>query len=819
MDKKIIIIACLLAARLIGQEFKSIHQVEWEKYKNYPTHESLLNESNSEIIDLQTKDSQLNAAVFGYLPYWESGEYLQYTLLTHIALFGVNINSNGTLGNDHGLPWTSIINNAHAHGVKVIITAILFNGDDIHTLITTPSYKNTFFTNIKNKILACNADGVNIDFESLNNSDKGANIVNFMSDLTTYLHNEIPGSEVSYAGPAVNWGGYWDLTGLANACDYIFIMGYAFSGSWSTSSGPMAPLIGGSINITNTVNIQYGVVTQNNPQKLILGIPYYGYGWQTADGQPRSNVIAGLGSEFYYTYKTGADVYGEIWDMQSQTPWYKYFDGNDWHQFWCDNDSSLELKYDLALNANLKGVGMWALGYDRTRMELWYQLYEQFGGTVTLPPAKPEKLYVTIENSSELNVAFSNSPFADEYQILAGFDGLAFPQNYLVQQNMNTIQNLDLDSVYYLKVQAINDSAVSQQTEVLAAIPANITNKVLIVHGFDRNSSGNELKNYIRQHASAFRKQGLSFASCSNEAVISGKVILDDYEIVDWILGEESSLDETFNFAEQEKVRSYLQQGGKLFISGSEIGWDLFRLGATADQAFYADFLKAEYINDAPLGQSSTYYHIQPKTGEIFAGIPSFSFDNGSHGTYNVDWPDAITGLSGASNCLLYSGISENDGVAAICFDGFFPNASAPAKLVYFAFPFETVYPESARDSLMFRIIDFFSQPTSSIKNENKTLQDFHLLQNYPNPFNSQTKISYQIPTKGNVIISIFDVLGRKIRSWSFENINSGNHEIVWNGKNQLGKTVHSGTYFLKVDFNDSDKKVYTGVKKMIYLK
>ena len=76
-----------------------------------------------------------------------------------------------------------------------------------------------------------------------------------MADLTAYLHAEIPGCEVTFAGPAVNWSGAWDLPGLAASCDGIFIMGYAFWGSWSSTTGPNAPLIGGSYNITDTCSI------------------------------------------------------------------------------------------------------------------------------------------------------------------------------------------------------------------------------------------------------------------------------------------------------------------------------------------------------------------------------------------------------------------------------------------------------------------------------------------------------------------------------------------------------------------------------------
>ena len=83
-------------------------------------------------------------------------------------------------------------------------------------------------------------------------------------DLSNYVKTQLPDAEISFAGPAVNWGG-WQFTGLAEACDYIFIMGYSFYGSWSTTTGPCAPLMGGSINISNTVNTQYSSVVQSHP--------------------------------------------------------------------------------------------------------------------------------------------------------------------------------------------------------------------------------------------------------------------------------------------------------------------------------------------------------------------------------------------------------------------------------------------------------------------------------------------------------------------------------------------------------------------------
>jgi len=62
---------------------------------------------------------------------------------------------------------TAVINDAHEHGVKVILVASLFNSDDILALITDPVNTGNFFANIKSKLIDGNADGLNIDFESL----------------------------------------------------------------------------------------------------------------------------------------------------------------------------------------------------------------------------------------------------------------------------------------------------------------------------------------------------------------------------------------------------------------------------------------------------------------------------------------------------------------------------------------------------------------------------------------------------------------------------------------------------------------------------
>ena len=73
------------------------------------------------------------------------------------------------------------------------------------------------------------------------------------------------------------------------------------------------------------------------------------------------------------------------------------------------------------------------------------------------------------------------------------------------------------------------------------------------------------------------------------------------------------------------------------------------------------------------------------------------------------------------------------------------------------------------------------------------------LSQNYPNPFNPQTVIPYELLKIGFVKIDIVDITGRTIRSLLNGIQSSGSHEVIWNGKDNTGKHVASGTYFCRM--------------------
>jgi hypothetical protein len=91
---------------------------------------------------------------------------------------------------------------------------------------------------------------------------------------------------------------------------------------------------------------------------------------------------------------------------------------------------------------------------------------------------------------------------------------------------------------------------------------------------------------------------------------------------------------------------------------------------------------------------------------------------------------------------------------------------------------------------------------------------DFALNQNYPNPFNPSTQIQYALPIDANVSITIYDVMGREVRSLVNKTVSAGYHSTLWNATNNLGAPVSAGVYIYTISANE-----YRDVKKMILLK
>jgi spore germination protein YaaH len=370
--------------------FKGIHQIESENYAPFHERAPLLSKpANIDISPLAERDPggpDLSHVVFGYLPYWKRSsapQHLQLELLSHLAIFDFNVDTNGNISTPPGWPndWINTMNSAHENGVKLILCVTLFNRDNIKALIRSTSASQNFYEQLADVIAEYDLDGVNIDFEGPYVEDRGTAMNNFMQGLTNYIKTHVGAEqEISFAGPAVNWSG-WDLPGLADACDYIFIMGYNYWYSGSTTTGPCAPIEGATYNLVHSLVSTDRGYGGCDPDKLILGLPYYGLRWKVSYANRATegaSVLSSGSSVIYYSAKVLYNTYGRQWSERYSDPWTFYQSSGDWYQVWCDDGQSLDPKEKLVFDHDLLGTGMWALCYDEGYQELWDVLRNNF---------------------------------------------------------------------------------------------------------------------------------------------------------------------------------------------------------------------------------------------------------------------------------------------------------------------------------------------------------------------------------------------------------------------------------------------------------
>ncbi len=353
--------------------YPSAHQLAMEQNESNDTEEV-------NIID-NSGDAELYGTVFGFLPYWVNQAWLQYDLITVLAVFGVDMGAGGTITSSHGFPavFATAMDQAHANGATVVVTVTNFYGSSIHSILTTN--RLTAIATIADLVNSTVVDGVCIDFENVQASDAD-NLVAFMEDLRATL----PEAHISICTPVVDWSGAFYYSDLAETCDALMMMCYAFSGAWSTVAGPNAPLVGWGSSPESSSNMAWALCdyvryAPEVHEKLVVGLPYYGHEWETA-GQTTHSSASNCSTHFYTTLAARAEMYGALWDEESLTPWYNYYSGG-WHQGWYDDDVSLGLKYDMVAMAGMQGIGIWALGYDGDLPELWNQLEASFGTPAT----------------------------------------------------------------------------------------------------------------------------------------------------------------------------------------------------------------------------------------------------------------------------------------------------------------------------------------------------------------------------------------------------------------------------------------------------
>ncbi len=92
--------------------------------------------------------------------------------------------------------------------------------------------------------------------------------------------------------------------------------------------------------------------------------------------------------------------------------------------------------------------------------------------------------------------------------------------------------------------------------------------------------------------------------------------------------------------------------------------------------------------------------------------------------------------------------------------------------------------------------------------------RQFMLLQNYPNPFNPSTTIRYQMAVPGHVTLTVYNILGQRIRTLVNGRKPAGGHEVAWDGLDAHGVPMSSGVYFYRLQTGGQ-----SSVRKMVLVK
>ncbi|MCH7495977.1 MAG: N-acetylmuramoyl-L-alanine amidase [Candidatus Marinimicrobia bacterium] len=441
---------------------------------------------------------------------------------------------------------------------------------------------------------------------------------------------------------------------------------------------------------------------------------------------------------------------------------------------------------------------------DRDTIEIDYELFAGRIRHVTLSmdtdskplfpkPSTPIIKSVTREGGDTVVRWYLNSAAdADGYRLFFSSDGESWTANddFSASETEFRLPGFPNQQSVYFSVAALNIEEItveSQRSNAYGIMLDDTLAPILVVDGFDRRTSwGGESHEFALMHGESIFSSKRNFETASNDAVIDGSVNLLDYRIVVWLSGDEGVADESFNSVEQSRVKAFLESGGMLFLSGSEIGYDLVERGSSTDRTFYRNYLKADYKLD-----DSEQLSVTGVPGEIFGAV-TFGFGNTALGAaYVEDFPDAIEPIDGSRALLTYN--NTNAG-AGIIYEGVFGSSLMPGRLIYLPFPFEVIELSDMRDMVMTAALNEFGR-ILRVSDEELLPKSVYLLQNFPNPFNVSTMIRFELPNEEKLSLIIYDMLGREVVRLIENARMSGMVEQQWDGKNSSGNFVSSGIY------------------------
>jgi spore germination protein YaaH len=201
-----------------------------------------------------------------------------------------------------------------------------------------------------------------------------------MHDLSIALRGAIPNAHLSIDVPGIDRGETFDIARLNQLCDHIIVMGYDYYYGRSGTAGPVAPLIydGTWRKEHIKATIESYITKGGSPEKILLGVPFYGYEWTTEADTLASRSISSGKPRFYSSIRDDPFFNQRKMDSHSSSAWISYQHDNESKQIWFDDSASLASKYEHVDTTGLGGIAIWALGYDGGHQEIWNGIVDAF---------------------------------------------------------------------------------------------------------------------------------------------------------------------------------------------------------------------------------------------------------------------------------------------------------------------------------------------------------------------------------------------------------------------------------------------------------
>lgn len=262
-------------------------------------------------------------------------------------------------GNFTSFASQSYVNKAHDMGLEVWALVENIEYSDalkMYDILSSTTIRTKLIDGLMNEVLACGADGINVDFELIS-TDCGEHFIEFIRELSIPCRrNGIVLSVDNYVPRGDTH--HYDREEQGIVADYVVIMGYDEHYAGSSEAGSVASIDFVEDGIEKTVE-------QVPANKVINAIPFYTRIWETADGKLGSQAV---GMEAAEEYVRAHNIATE-WDEETCQNYGEYTEGGSLFQVWLEDASSIEVKLNIMEKYQIGGVASWRLGYEKP--EIW----------------------------------------------------------------------------------------------------------------------------------------------------------------------------------------------------------------------------------------------------------------------------------------------------------------------------------------------------------------------------------------------------------------------------------------------------------------